>query len=329
MSFCALRVLEGRDVCKIRNQFYSIFGVFSDVPSFFCLVLSVFCYEKLETLVPNCFSICEVCIFSVLKITLCLHISNSISNLPAMQSSSHQKSRPWIILLIFGLFASAIFVVYHNFPEVSSEEKVHLKYPRNLEDAKQLGRVLSKYKENNYSVVLCGVVVVYITLQSFAIPGSIFLTILSGYLFPFYVALLLVCTCSATGAAVCYTLSNLFGRSLVLRKFPDRISKWQVDLSKHRDDFLSYMIFLRVTPIVPNWLINIASPVLDVPLSPFFWGTFLGVAPPSFLYIQAGSTLEQLTHTSISWSWTSILLLTVCASLSLAPILLKKKLKSD
>uniref|UniRef100_A0A8R1HWI8 VTT domain-containing protein n=1 Tax=Caenorhabditis japonica TaxID=281687 RepID=A0A8R1HWI8_CAEJA len=244
-------------------------------------------------------------------------------------SVNNPTSRPWLIPLIFMLFASAIFAVYINFPEVSAEEKTHLKYPRNLEDAKQLGRVLSKYKENNYAVVLCGVIVVYITLQAFAIPGSIFLTILSGYLFRFHVAILLVCTCSATGAAICYTLSNLFGRSLVLSKFPERISKWQVDLSKHRDEFLNYMIFLRVTPIVPNWLINIASPVLDVPLSPFFWGTFLGVAPPSFLYIQAGSTLEQLTHTSVTWSWTSIILLTVSAVLSLAPILLKKKLKSD
>uniref|UniRef100_A0A1I7TA79 Transmembrane protein 41B n=1 Tax=Caenorhabditis tropicalis TaxID=1561998 RepID=A0A1I7TA79_9PELO len=239
------------------------------------------------------------------------------------------ESHPWLVVLVFAAFAVIISGVYLNFPEVSPEEKMHLKYPRNLEDAKQLGRVLSKYKENNYSVVLSGVIVVYIFLQSFAIPGSLFLTILSGYLFPFHVALLLVCSCSAMGAAICYTISNLFGRSFVLQKFPERISKWQEDLGKHRDNFLNYMIFLRVTPIVPNWLINIASPVLDVPLSPFFWGTFLGVAPPSFLYIQAGSTLEQMTHASVAWSWNSVALLGGSALLSLAPILWKNKMKTD
>lgn len=248
---------------------------------------------------------------------------------PSSTKKPKSTSHPWLVVLIFVSFAITIFGVYLNFPEVAPDEKQHLKYPRNLEDAKQLGRVLSKYKENNYSVVLCGVIVVYCFLQSFAIPGSIFLTILSGYLFPFYVALLLVCTCSATGAAICYTISSLFGRSFVLQKFPERISKWQEDLSKHSDNFLNYMIFLRVTPIIPNWLINIASPVLDVPLSPFFWGTFLGVAPPSFLYIQAGSTLEQMTHTSVAWSWSSVALLGGSAVLSLAPILLKKKVKAD
>ncbi|KAF1764772.1 hypothetical protein GCK72_004722 [Caenorhabditis remanei] len=248
---------------------------------------------------------------------------------PKPVAASSSQSRPWLVVLIFLSFAVTLYTLYLLFPEVSTDEKLHLKYPRNLEDAKQLGRVLSKYKENNYTVVLCSVVVVYIFLQSFAIPGSIFLTILSGYLFPFYVALLLVCTCSATGAAICYTISMLIGRAAIFYLFPERITKWQEDLSQHKDNFLNYMIFLRVTPIVPNWLINIASPVLDVPLAPFFWGTFLGVAPPSFLYIQAGSTLEQMTHTSVAWSWTSVAMLTGSAILSLAPILLKKKVKAD
>ncbi|UMM15888.1 hypothetical protein L5515_013131 [Caenorhabditis briggsae] len=239
---------------------------------------------------------------------------------PPKQITSH----PWLVLLIFISFAVTIYTVYSNFPQVAEDERPFLKYPRNLEDAKNLGRVLSKYKENNYDVVLGAICVIYCFLQSFAIPGSIFLTILSGYLFPFHVALLLVCSCSALGAAVCFQISNLLGKALILRLIPERVSTWQEELSKHRDNFLHYMIFLRVTPILPNWFINIVSPVLDVPLSPFFWGTFLGVAPPSFLYIQAGSTLEQLTHTSVAWSWSSVGLLTVAAGASLAPILWKK-----
>lgn len=36
------------------------------------------------------------------------------------------------------------------------------------------------------------------------------------------------------------------------------------------------MIFLRVTPILPNWFINIVAPVIDVPLATFWLGTFIG-----------------------------------------------------
>lgn len=252
-----------------------------------------------------------------------------VESVSTRTSPETEESRPLAVVFIFTMFVALLIAVYLNFPEMSADEKVHFKYPRNLEDAKNLGQVLSKYKEENYYVVLAGVIVVYVTLQSFAIPGSLFLTILSGYLFPFVVAISLVCSCSATGAVICYTISHLFGRAFVLRKFPERIAKWQADIGQHRDDFLNYIIFLRVTPILPNWLINIASPVLNVPLKPFFWGTFLGVAPPSFLYIQAGSTLEQLTHTNVAWSWNSVALLTFFAIISLLPIYFKKKAKSD
>lgn len=35
---------------------------------------------------------------------------------------------------------------------------------------------------------------------------------------------------------------------------------------------LSYIVFLRVTPILPNTFINVASPVVRVPLMPFIVG---------------------------------------------------------
>lgn len=49
---------------------------------------------------------------------------------------------------------------------------------------------------------------------------------------------------------------------------------WQVD--KHRDHLINYIIFLRITPFLPNWFINITSPVINVPLGVFFIGTFIG-----------------------------------------------------
>ncbi len=48
------------------------------------------------------------------------------------------------------------------------------------------------------------------------------------------------------------------------------MSVLQVD--RRRGDLFNYLIFLRVTPILPNIFINIASPVVDVPLRPFVLG---------------------------------------------------------
>ncbi|KAI9590459.1 hypothetical protein GQX74_008626 [Glossina fuscipes] len=164
-------------------------------------------------------------------------------------------------------------------------------------------------------------------LQTFAIPGSLFLSILLGFLYRFPIALFLICFCSALGATLCYCLSNLVGRRLIRHFWPKKISEWSKHVEKHRDSLFNYMLFLRMTPILPNWFINLAAPVIGVPLYTFTLGTFCGVAPPSVIAIQAGKTLQKMSSSSDAFSWTSMGVLTMCACLSLVPGLLKNKLK--
>lgn len=126
---------------------------------------------------------------------------------------------------------------------------------------------------------------------------------------------------------MCFLLSQLLGRRLVLQYFPERAQKWAVIVEKHRDNLLNYVIFLRVTPFLPNWFINLTAPVIGVPLVPFAVGTFLGVAPPSFVAIQAGQTLQTMTENDSAFSWASIVILGAFAVISLVPIFLKQRLK--
>ena len=98
------------------------------------------------------------------------------------------------------------------------------------------------------------------------------------------------------GASFCYLLSYLVGRKLVRHYLPDRAAQWSAKVDSHRSNLLSYILFLRITPFLPNWFINIVSPVIGVPLLPFWMGTFFGVAPPSFIFIQV---LDSLFNQSI------------------------------
>lgn len=99
-------------------------------------------------------------------------------------------------------------------------------------------------------------------------------------------------------------------------------------VANQKGNMVYYIIFLRITPFLPNWFINIASPLVDVQIVPFFIGTFIGVAPPSILAIRAGISLQQLASANILFSWENILLLSGFALLSLMPVLLNAKLKS-
>lgn len=133
--------------------------------------------------------------------------------------------------------------------------------------------------------------------------------------------------CSAVGASLCYLLSYCFGRPLIQRYFSERVEKWSEQVAKHNANLTFYIIFLRITPFLPNWFINIASPLINVHLGCFFIGTFIGVAAPSFVAIEAGKTLNKLTSTKDFFSYNSLLLLALFATLSLLPVLFRERLK--
>ncbi|XP_076012348.1 transmembrane protein 41B [Genypterus blacodes] len=232
-----------------------------------------------------------------------------------------------ILLSIFTCAASVMYLVYRNFPELTDDEMQKIKIPKDMEDAKALGTVLSKYKDTYYTQVLMAYFTTYVFLQTFAIPGSIFLSILSGYLYPFPLALFLVCLCSGLGASFCYMLSYLVGRPVVYKYLTERAQRWSQQIDKHRDHLINYIIFLRITPFLPNWFINITSPVINVPLGVFFLGTFLGVAPPSFVAINAGTTLYKLTTAGEAVSWNSLAVLGVLAVISILPVCFQKRLQ--
>lgn len=130
------------------------------------------------------------------------------------------------------------------------------------------------------------------------------------------------------GASLCFLISQLLGRKLVQLYFPARAQQWAEQVEKHRDNLFNYMVFLRVTPFLPNWFINLTAPVIGVPLAPFAFGTFVGVAPPSFIAIQGGQTLHTMTEQDSAFSITSFVWLAIFGFVALVPIFLKDRFKN-
>lgn len=160
-------------------------------------------------------------------------------NVEDQSDSLSNRNALLAVVAIFGLSCLGLFAVYLCFPEMKPDERQYIKLPTSLEDAKNLGRVLSHYTNDNFWMVLMAFFCTYIFLQSFAIPGSIFLSFLSGFLFPFVLAIFVVCLCSAIGASLCYLISYCVGRRLVLHYFPERVTKWKTQVAKHKVSAIS------------------------------------------------------------------------------------------
>eukprot|EP00127_Corallochytrium_limacisporum_P004351 Clim_evm34s158 gene=Clim_evmTU34s158 len=221
-----------------------------------------------------------------------------------------------VVLIGFGLYG--VMTLLHVHPA--------LKIPRNIQQLKTLHRTLAGMVQEDFWTVYIVYAATYVVLQAFAIPGSIFFTILGGSIFPFPVALFTVSACSATGATICYFFAKYLISEELKIVFKSHLGEFEQRVNRHKQHLLWYMIFLRITPLVPNWMITLFSPSVPYPIVPFSLGTFIGVLIPSTLFVQLGQTIETLTHNDLGHSVNTIVFLFAAGFVSLLPVFFKEYL---
>ncbi|XVE65315.1 hypothetical protein DITRI_Ditri07aG0171000 [Diplodiscus trichospermus] len=199
-----------------------------------------------------------------------------------------------------------------------------LKLPRSLEDLQILRDHLETYTSDYTVQVLVGYCVVYVFMQTFMIPGTVFMSLLAGALFGVFKGVALVVFTATAGASSCYFLSKLIGRPLVFSLWPDKLSFFQAQVAQRRDSLLSYMLFLRLTPTLPNLFINVASPIVDVPYHIFFTATFIGLIPAAYITVRAGIALGELRSVGDLYDFNSIATLFLIGVVSVTPTLMSK-----
>ena len=113
-------------------------------------------------------------------------------------------------------------------------------------------------------------------------------------------------------------------QEVLLGLFPGRMDAFGKTLLKHKQHLVNYMIFLRVTPFLPSWFINTASPVVGFPFREYITGTAVGLQPLNFILVQAGQTLSQLNSYRDLYSFWNVSKLGVCAVIAVSPVLYQR-----
>ncbi len=161
----------------------------------------------------------------------------------------------------------------------------------NFEALLQSRARLAEYTQANLPVALLIYIACYTAAVALSIPGALLLTITGGFLFGGWIGGAAAVVAATVGA----TFLFLIARFVLAGAAERRTGAW---LAKMRDGFredaASYMLFLRLVPIFPFWLVNLAPALLGVPLATFIWTTFLGVIPGTFAYALAGAGLDSL-----------------------------------
>eukprot|EP00794_Sanderia_malayensis_P017542 gene17542-19292_t len=206
-----------------------------------------------------------------------------------------------VLCLIFTfLFASlCLYFVAKEYSAVilhhNTKSESRLKFPSSLDDLKDVTELIKYHKDENLGHAVLLFCSAYLYKQTFAIPGSVFMNILGGAIFGMWYGFPLVCLLTATGATFCYLLSKHFGKSIFMHLFPKQLAALQKKVDENNDGLMFFLLCLRLFPMSPNWFLNMASPILNVPIHYFFPSVFLGLMPYNFICCQAGCILSEIT----------------------------------
>lgn len=140
-------------------------------------------------------------------------------------------------------------------------------------------------------VAVLAYIVLYIGVVALSLPGATFLTVSGGFLF----GLVLGAGAAVIGATIGATLIFLLARTALGEPLLRRAGPRAIRLAKgFQADAFSYLLFLRLVPVFPFFLVNLVPAFAGVRLGPFVAATALGVIPASFVYAFAGTGLDSV-----------------------------------
>jgi uncharacterized membrane protein YdjX (TVP38/TMEM64 family) len=145
--------------------------------------------------------------------------------------------------------------------------------------------------ENHSLMVIAGYFVVYILTTSLSIPGAVPLTIAGGALFGFWVTTIVVSFASTIGATLACLVSRFLLRDWIQNKFGDKTAKINEGIER---EGAFYLFTLRLIPVFPFWLINLAMGLTKMPLFKFYWVSQMGMLAGTMVFVNAGKELAKI-----------------------------------
>jgi uncharacterized membrane protein YdjX (TVP38/TMEM64 family) len=141
------------------------------------------------------------------------------------------------------------------------------------------------------ALAVASYVALYIGVVALSLPVGAYLTVIGGMLFGALLGGMAAVIGASIGAVVIFSIArSAFGEHLARRAgaTAEKIA------AGFRKDAFSYLLFLRLIPVFPFWLVNLVSAAGGVGLVPFAVATVLGIMPATFAFAFVGSGLDSV-----------------------------------
>jgi len=182
---------------------------------------------------------------------------------------------------------------------------------------------LVAYTRAHYGRMLLTCVLVYTASTAFSIPGGAILSLTMGLLFGRWIGTVITVVSSSIGA----TLVFLAARFILADAVRHRLARYPATariLEGFRQDAFNYLLFLRLVPLFPFWLVNLVPAITRIDTRTYFLATLIGVIPGSFVYVNLGQSLGAINSAQDLLSFEVLLSFSLLGLFALLPIYFKK-----
>jgi pyruvate/2-oxoglutarate dehydrogenase complex dihydrolipoamide dehydrogenase (E3) component/uncharacterized membrane protein YdjX (TVP38/TMEM64 family) len=160
-----------------------------------------------------------------------------------------------------------------------------------LQALKDSQGALKAWYVHNPAQAIAGFLVGYIMVTALALPGASIMTLAAGAIFGFWVGLVVVSFASTIGA----TLSMLSARYVLRDSVKSRFGRTLADIDRGvAKEGGFYLFTLRLVPLVPFFVINLAMGLTAMPVRTFYWVSQVGMLAGTAVFVNAGTQLARL-----------------------------------
>ena len=188
-----------------------------------------------------------------------------------------KRSKLLLLLFIFGLIGAFFLFDGHRY--------------LTLEFLKAQQAAIESYRSAHPVSAALVFALLYIVVTGLSLPGATILTLAGGGVFGLGLGVLIVSFASTIGATLAFLAARFLFRDAVTARFGTRLKAIDEGLSR---DGPFYLFALRLVPLFPFFMINLAMGLTALPVSTFYWVSQVGMLAGTLVYVNAGTQLAQL-----------------------------------
>jgi uncharacterized membrane protein YdjX (TVP38/TMEM64 family) len=221
------------------------------------------------------------------------------------------SARPWGKLVVFALFAGAIAAFF----ALGGQDYLSLETIKANRDA------LLSFTDRHFVPALAIAFIVYVAATALSLPGGLVLSLTIGFIFGRWVGTVLVVIAATVGA----TLVFLAARYLFAEPARKRLGAVGERINAgFTENAFSYLLFLRLVPLFPFFLVNLAPAFTNIPVRTYVLATLIGIIPGTFVYVNLGQTLGRIESLQGLVSHETLIAFGLLGLLALLPVAWKR-----